>query len=124
MKQGFAWERCRGKRYGANARFLGRHSLRAARVLWPPNSFARLSIRSQVLLLALSLGGIIFLKWAGCLKAGVVGFMGPVVVGQGAVAVKGPAQQAVARDRPSTVFIESDFIRYNRLFIEPYAAVA
>ena len=33
-------------------------------------------------------------------------------------------QQAVARDRPSTVFIESDFIRYNRLLIEPYAAVA
>ena len=47
-----------------------------------------------------------------------------MVVGQPGVAVKGPAQQAVARDRPSTVFIESDFIRYKKLLIEPYAAVA
>jgi hypothetical protein len=30
--------------------------------------------------------------------------MGLVVVGQGAVAVKGPAQQALARDRTSKVF--------------------
>jgi hypothetical protein len=65
------------------------------------------------LLLALSLGGIIFIKWAGCLKAGVVGFMGPVVVGQGAVAVQGPAQQAHASDAPSKVFIEVDFATLN-----------
>jgi hypothetical protein len=58
------------------------------------------------LLLALSLGGIIFFKWAGYFKVGGAGFMGPVVVGQGAVAVKGPAQQALARDRTSKVFIE------------------
>jgi hypothetical protein len=34
--------------------------------------------------------------------------MGQVVVGQGAVAVKGPAQQAHASDAPSKVFIEVD----------------
>jgi hypothetical protein len=61
------------------------------------------------LLLALSSGGIIFLKWAGYFKLGGAGFMGPVVVGQGAVAIKGPAQQAHASDAPSKVFIEVDF---------------
>jgi hypothetical protein len=69
-----------------------------------------LSSLGQVLLLALSSGGIIFFKWASCFKLGVAGFMGQVVIGQGAVAVKGPAQQAVARDRPSTVFTEVGFI--------------
>jgi hypothetical protein len=81
-----------------NARFLGSHSLRVSRVLWPPNSFALFRSRVKVLLLALSSGGIIFFKWAGYFKLGGAGFMGQIVVGQGAVAVKGPAQQAHAPD--------------------------
>jgi hypothetical protein len=88
---------------------LGSHSLRAARVLWQPNSFAQLSIWGQVLLLTWSSGGIIFLKWTGCFKVGVAGFMGPVVVGQGAVASPKATQQAFAADGASEVFIEVGF---------------
>jgi hypothetical protein len=83
--------------YGAKARFLGRHSLRAARVLWQSNSFALLSIWGMVLLIALSSGGIIFFKWAGCFKLGGAGFMGSVVIGQGAVASKMPPNKHLHR---------------------------